>query len=90
MINEGRCHFGEKKGRAYLGQEVITARSEGFMTITLQRACGQSNDNDRALEQRRVHQVIDDVRYTIRGFPICKGRCSGSAIGEDTDVIHPL
>ena len=47
-----------KGGNIYLCEEVVAAGGEGLMSVALQRAGCQGDDNDRAFEERGVYEGI--------------------------------
>jgi hypothetical protein len=44
--------------RTYLGQKVITTRRQCFVSVALQRACCQGDNDDGALEQFPIAELI--------------------------------
>lgn len=81
----------------YLGQEIITPRRERLVTIALQTAGGQGDDDDGALEAGFVAEVVlvcDHCRRlllataTVRS-PICWAGCAVLA-PKHADPVHAL
>lgn len=76
-----RIQLNEKS--TYLGQKVIAASRQSFMSIALERAGRQSHDNNGTLKLGQALQAI----FFSRLF----GRCGFSGrVGKDTNAIDPL
>lgn len=68
----------------YLSQEVITPRRQCLVTVALQRASGQGDDDDWRLEQIHILELVLLVRLALDLWGCVGGRA------EDTDGVDPL
>lgn len=65
--------------RRYLGQEIVAASSQSLMSVTLQTASCQRDDNDWTPEQREIGQSVLGTDRTVKAGSSVRGRGIGSA-----------
>ena len=73
--------------RAYLCQEIVTPRSKRLVTIALQRAGCERDDDDRALEHVSIPELVVVAELGALE-PVVRGLACAAA--EDADAIDAL
>lgn len=82
--------------RTNLGQEIIAASSQCFVSVTLQAASCQCDNNYRTPEQRQIRQTIFFTERALDAWPLLWRRSggirgtgtTGSCLGKDANSIQ--